>query len=172
MLVWSLILLIEFKATRADADAHRQAEDYGPNLLDFYRGSEGRRSLPAVCFAVAQFVESELESAFISTQRGFVYLAAIINVATQLIVGWSIADHMRAELVRSALLNPLEWRAPARRLVHHSDRGTQYASQAYRTELATHGIECSMSRAGDCYDNAMVESLFGTIKQERVQLHT
>ena len=103
---------------------------------------------------------------YIWTNAGFVYLAAIIDVATRLIVGWSIARHMRAELVQAALRNALAWRAPAKRLVHHSDRGKQYASAAYRGDLAASGIACSMSRAGDCYDNAMVESLFGTIKQE------
>lgn len=105
---------------------------------------------------------------YISTASGWVYLAAIIDVATRMIVGWSMASHMRTELVESALMNALTARAPASRLVHHSDRGSQYASDSYRRLLQQHGIECSMSRAGDCYDNAMIESFFGTLKQEWV----
>lgn len=103
---------------------------------------------------------------YIPTAAGFVYLAAIIDLATRMIVGWSMARHMRTELVESALLNALTARAPARRLIHHSDRGSQYASTSYCALLDLHGIECSMSRAGDCYDNAVIESFFGTYKQE------
>jgi len=108
---------------------------------------------------------------YIPTAAGFVYLAAIIDMATRMIVGWSMASHMRTELVESALLNALTSRAPASRLVHHSDRGSQYASASYRALLEQHGIECSMSRAGDCYDNAVIESFFGTYKQEWAHHH-
>jgi transposase InsO family protein len=103
---------------------------------------------------------------YIPTAAGFVYLAAIIDLATRMIVGWSMANHMRTELVESALLNALTSRAPASKLVHHSDRGSQYASRSYRELLEQDGIECSMSRAGNCYDNAVIESFFGTYKQE------
>ncbi len=108
---------------------------------------------------------------YIPTAAGFVYLAAIIDMATRLIVGWSMANHMRTELVEAALLNALTSRAPASRLVHHSDRGSQYASRSYRELLEQHGIECSMSRAGDCWDNAVIESFFGTFKQEWAHHH-
>jgi len=108
---------------------------------------------------------------YIPTASGFVYLASIIDLATRMIVGWSMANHMRTELVESALLNALTSRAPASRLVHHSDRGSQYASASYRGLLELHGIECSMSRAGDCYDNAVIESFFGTFKQEWAHHH-
>jgi transposase InsO family protein len=100
------------------------------------------------------------------TASGWVYLAAIIDLATRMIVGWSMARHMRTELVESALRNALTSRVPASTLVHHSDRGSQYASASYRALLALHGIECSMSRKGDCWDNAVMESFFGTYKQE------
>jgi putative transposase len=103
---------------------------------------------------------------YVPTAGGWVYLAAIIDLGTRLIVGWSMASHMRTELVENALRNALSWRAPASRLVHHSDRGSQYASESYGRLLARHGIEASMSRAGDCYDNAVIESFFGTYKQE------
>ena len=108
---------------------------------------------------------------YIHTAAGFVYLAAIIDLATRMIVGWSMSSHMRTELVESALLNALTSRAPASKLVHHSDRGSQYASTSYRGLLEKHGIECSMSRAGDCYDNAVIESFFGTFKQEWAHHH-
>ena len=108
---------------------------------------------------------------YIPTAAGWVYLAAIIDVVTRMIVGWSMASHMRTELVESALLNALTARAPASRLVHHSDRGGQYASASYQALLEQRGIECSMSRAGDCYDNAMIESFFGTFKQEWCHHH-
>lgn len=108
---------------------------------------------------------------YIPTAAGWVYLAAILDVATRMIVGWSMANHMRTELVESALLNALTARAPASELVHHSDRGSQYASSSYRRLLKLHGIECSMSGAGNCYDNAMIESFFGTFKQEWAHHH-
>jgi transposase InsO family protein len=107
----------------------------------------------------------------IATASGWVYLAAIIELSTRMIVGWSMATHMRTELVVSALRNALAFRAPAAKLVHHSDRGSQYASLAYRQLLELHGIECSMSRKGDCYDNAVMESFFGTYKQECAHHH-
>ena len=108
---------------------------------------------------------------YVPTASGWAYLAAIIDLATRMIVGWSMASHMRTELVESALLNALTSRVPASRLVHHSDRGSQYASVSYSALLEQHGIECSMSRAGDCYDNAVIESFFGTYKQEWAHHH-
>lgn len=108
---------------------------------------------------------------YIPTQSGWVYLAAIIDLATRLIVGWSMARHMRTELVECALENALACRAPAAKLVHHSDRGSQYASHSYRLLLAKHDIECSMSRAGNCWDNAVIESFFGSFKQEWADHH-
>jgi len=108
---------------------------------------------------------------FVPTANGFVYLAAIIDLATRMIVGWSMATHMRTELVEGALLNALAHRRPAATLVHHSDRGSQYASHTYRDLLERNGITCSMSRAGDCWDNAVIESFFGTYKQEWAHHH-
>lgn len=108
---------------------------------------------------------------YLWTLAGWVYLAAIIDLGTRKIVGWSMARHMRTELIECALLNALACRTPAARLVHHSDRGSQYASSSYRALLELHGIECSMSRAGDCYDNAVIESFFGTFKQEWADHH-
>ena len=100
------------------------------------------------------------------TATGLCYLAVVIDLYSRLVVGWALAEHMRTELVEAALEGALGWRRPVSKALHHSDRGSQYASEAYRSKLASHGIEASMSRRGDCYDNAVVESFFGTLKQE------
>jgi transposase InsO family protein len=89
---------------------------------------------------------------YIMTASGWGYLAVILDLHTRLVVGWSLADHMRTELVEDALAAALGWRVPAANLLHHSDRGSQYASAAYRARLSQQGIEASMSRRGDCYD--------------------
>ncbi|MCB9913066.1 MAG: transposase family protein [Planctomycetes bacterium] len=86
----------------------------------------------------------------------------MIDLSTRLVVGWAMDWHMQTSLVESALKNALSWRVPTNRLVHHSDRGGQYASSAYRRLLSRHGIGCSMSRKGDCWDKAVMESFFGT----------
>ena len=124
-----------------------------------------------------QFEPQERDSAwcaditYIPTLSGWVYLAAIIDLTTRMIVGWSVATHMRTELVERALENALATRAPAERLLHHSDRGSQYASKTYRRLLEKHEIGCSMSRKGNCWDNAVMESFFGTFKQEWAHHH-
>ncbi len=82
------------------------------------------------------------------------------------VVGWAAADHLRSELACDALRMALEHRRPKGELLHHSDRGVQYASEAYQRLLAEHGIEPSMSRKGNCYDNAVAESFFSTAKRE------
>lgn len=84
------------------------------------------------------------------------------------IVGWSLKDHMKTELVTESLEMALRLRKPANRMLHHSDRGVQYASKEYQSKLAQHRIICSMSRKGECYDNAVVESFFHTLKTELV----
>ena len=105
---------------------------------------------------------------YIRTASGWGYLAVILDLHSRLVVGWSLADHMRTELVEGALAAALGSREPSQDLMHHSDRGSQYASESYRSKLAAYGISVSMSRRGDCYDNAVVESFFGTLKQELV----
>ena len=105
---------------------------------------------------------------YIPTGEGFLYLAAIKDMATREIVGWSMADHLRAELCEQALLMALQRRQPGAGLIHHSDRGVQYASEPYQATLARHGRRCSMSRRGNCLDNAPMESFFGSLKGELV----
>ena len=106
---------------------------------------------------------------YLLTEEGWVYLAAIIDLHNWKIVGWSLVDDMRAELCLDALWMALRLRTFARGLIHHSDRGSQYASNVYRTTLDEEGIVPSMSRKGDCWDNAVAESFFGTLEQELIK---
>lgn len=103
---------------------------------------------------------------YMQTKLGWAYLAVVLDVGSRRVVGWSISTSMAEELTLSALRLALETRSPVRGLVHHSDRGVQYASDAYRTLLELHGAKSSMSRKGDCWDNAVVESFFSTLKRE------
>lgn len=105
---------------------------------------------------------------YIWTREGWLYLAVVMDLFSRRIVGWSMADHMRTELVRGALEMACGHRVPAEEMLHHSDRGSQYASWEYQQVLKDRGIECSMSRKAECYDHAVVESFFGTLKQELV----
>lgn len=105
---------------------------------------------------------------YIATGEGWLYLAVVLDLCSRRVVGWAMADHMQSELVSDALAMALEHRRPARGLLHHSDRGVQYASDAYQDLLTDHGVECSMSQKGNCYDNAAMESFFGTLKTELV----
>jgi transposase InsO family protein len=106
----------------------------------------------------------------IRTDEGWVYLAGVMDLYSRKIVGWSMADHMRTDLIDDALTMAITRRKPRAGLLHHSDRGCQYASGAYRRLLDAHGIVVSMSRRGNCYDNAAKESFFGTLKRECVYL--
>lgn len=104
---------------------------------------------------------------YIRLQEEFVYLAVIIDAFSRRVVGWAMADHLRAELALAALTMALR-RRPGPGLIHHTDRGCQYAATAYRQVLVGHGLIGAMSRAGDCYDNALAESFFATFKTELV----
>ena len=105
---------------------------------------------------------------YIPTGEGWLYLAGVIDLCTRKIVGWSMADHMRSDLVADALRMAIGRRRPAEGLLHHSDRGVQYASDDYLYLLQSHGMQVSMSGKGDCWDNAMMESFWATLKSELV----
>ncbi len=105
---------------------------------------------------------------YIETGEGWLYLAAIKDLATREIVGWSMADHLKAGLCVDALVMALQRHNPPKGLVQHSDRGVQYASEPYRAVLERHGITQSMSRRGNCLDNAPMESFFASLKKEHV----
>ena len=108
---------------------------------------------------------------YIPTREGFLYLAGVLDCCSRQIVGWSMDVTMKAELVTGALDMALRRRRPRAGLLHHSDRGSQYACHAYQSLLAAHGIACSMSRVGNCYDNAMKESFWSTLKREAIGEH-
>jgi putative transposase len=103
---------------------------------------------------------------YVPTAEGWLYLAVVLDLFSRRAVGWATANHLRAERTCNALRMALEHRRPEGELLHHSDRGVQYASDAYQGLLREHGIKPSMSRQGDCYDNAVTESFFSTTKRE------
>jgi len=105
---------------------------------------------------------------YVPTDQGWLYLAGVIDLCSRKIVGWSMADHLRSDLVADALSMALARRSPGGGLLHHSDRGVQYASDDYQHLLQTHNIASSMSGKGDCWDNAVMESFWGTLKTELV----
>jgi putative transposase len=105
---------------------------------------------------------------YIPTGEGWLYLAGVIDLCSRRIVGWSMADHMRTGLIGDALGMAVAGRSPKAGLLHHSDRGVQYASDDYQYLLQTHGMEVSMSGKGDCWDNAAMESFWATLKNELV----
>ena len=105
---------------------------------------------------------------YIRTRSGWLYLAAVMDLYSRKIVGWAMAPHMRAELVCSAMQLAITQRQPEPGLVAHSDRGSQYAGVTYQALLTRHGLRCSMSRKGNCWDNAVMERFFLNLKMERV----
>jgi putative transposase len=105
---------------------------------------------------------------YISTREGWLYLACVEDLFSRMIVGWSMAEHMESRLVVDALNMAVARRLPGKGLLAHSDRGSQYASSHYQMVLLEHGIECSMSGKGQCWDNAPMESFFATLKKELV----
>lgn len=105
---------------------------------------------------------------FIATDEGWLYLATEMDLYSRKIVGWSLSDRLTAELVSGALTMAIAQRRPPSGLLHHSDRGCQYASGLFRRLLAAHDLLCSMSRKGNAYDNAPMESFFSTLKRELV----
>ena len=107
---------------------------------------------------------------YLPTSEGWLYLAVVLDLCSRAVVGWSMANHMRAELVNQALSMALYQRQPAAGLIMHTDRGSQYGADSYRQLLIQHGIEPSMSRKGNCWDNAVAESFFHTLKTELIYL--
>ncbi len=105
---------------------------------------------------------------YVYTASGWLYLAVVLDLYSRRVVGWSMSSRIHRHLVLDALRMALSQRARPRVLLCHSDRGSQYASSDYQRLLQAHGIECSMSRRGNCWDNAVVESFFATLKTELV----
>ena len=105
---------------------------------------------------------------YVWTTEGWLYLAVILDLYSRLVIGWAMGQRLTGELAEQALLMALTNRQPSAGLLHHSDRGSQYAATHYQQVLTTYGITSSMSRKGNCWDNACVESFFGTLKRELV----
>lgn len=105
---------------------------------------------------------------YIWTAEGWAYLAVLLDLYSRRVVGWALRKSLNRELAVSALQHALTCRQPPPGLTHHTDRGSQYASHEYRALLDEHGLRCSMSAAGNCYDNAVAESFFATLKKELV----
>jgi putative transposase len=105
---------------------------------------------------------------YVPTREGMLYLATVLDLGSRRCVGWAMRETLEVELALSALRMAYDARRPVGGLIHHSDRGSQYTSQAYRDELAVHGMTASMSGKGDCYDNAVAESFFATLECELI----
>jgi transposase InsO family protein len=104
---------------------------------------------------------------YLWTHEGWVYIAAVLDLFSRRVVGWAIDKHMREELIDNALKMAIGRRSPSVGLMHHSDRGCQYTSSNYQALLVNEGITVSMSRKGNCWDNAVMERFFGSLKSER-----
>jgi transposase InsO family protein len=128
-----------------------------PNLLgrDFTASAPGRVWLA--------------DLTYIRTAEGWLYLAVVLDLSSRRAIGWAMADHLGHELALAALDMAIARERPEPGLVHHSDRGVQFAAHEYRRRLRQHGMLCSMSRKGDCWDNAPMESFFATLKGELVE---
>lgn len=105
---------------------------------------------------------------YIATWEGWAYLATVIDLASRRVVGWALADHMRTELISNALLMAFGQRRPPAGAIFHSDRGCQYTSRDFRQLAQDHGIVLSLGRKGTCWDNAVAESFFASIKRELI----
>jgi transposase InsO family protein len=132
-----------------------------PNLLDRHFDVNG--------VALNQVWVSDIT--YVPTREGWLYLAIVLDLASRRVVGWAMRESLDAELALSAMRMALEARRPAAGLIHHSDRGVQYACSEYQALLAAHGIQPSMSRTGDCWDNAVAESFFATLELELIARH-
>lgn len=108
---------------------------------------------------------------YIPTREGWLYLVCVLDLHSRKVVGWSMSERMTKDLVLAALEMALLRRRPESGLLHHSDRGSQYASEAFQRRLREENITCSMSRKGNCYDNAVMESFFASLKKELVHQH-
>jgi putative transposase len=134
----------------------RHAHPIAPNLLDRHFDPKAANEVWAG------------DVTYIATGEGWLYLAVLLDLFSRRVVGWATSAVNDRELALEALRRALRSRRPARGLVHHTDRGSPYASDEYRQALVDRGIAASMSRTGDCYDNAVAESFFATLKAEHV----
>jgi putative transposase len=105
---------------------------------------------------------------YVWTMEGRLYLAVLLDLDSRAVIGWAMGPRLTGDLTEQALRRALKTRQPQAGLLHHTDRGSQYAAEPYQQMLTAHGITASMSRKGNCWDNACVESFFGTLKRELI----
>ena len=141
----------------------------------FKRTTDSRHAFPVAPNLLDQDFTAErpdekwgADLSYIWTREGWLYLAVVIDLYARRVVGWAVSDRLHKDLALRALRRALAVRRPAAGLLHHSDRGSQFCSLAYQAELRRHGLQISMSGKGNCYDNAMVETFFKTLKSEMV----
>jgi putative transposase len=167
---------LSFRVSRKRVARLMRSEGLAARRPRRYRATtDSRHALPVAPNVVARKFHAQepnrlwvTDMTYVWTWEGWLFLAAIVDLFSRRVVGWALADHLRTDLPLEALGMALGIRQPARGLVHHSDQGCQYASAAYRSELEARGIVCSMSRVGDCWDNAVAESFFATLKTELI----
>ena len=145
----------KFKATTDS----RHDKQVAPNLLD-----RKFKASAANCYWVGDIT-------YVHTEEGWLYLATVIDLFSRKIIGWSMNSNMKADLVNNALLMAIWQRKPPKGLIWHTDRGSQYCSDSHAKLTKQHGIIQSMSRKGNCWDNAVAESFFHTIKTELIYQH-
>lgn len=144
------------KKFRVNTTDSRHALPVAPNLLN----QQFKTSAPNKVWVA--------DITYIHTRQGKMYLASVLDLCTRKIVGWKLGDRMTDDLVRDALSTACKQHSPKRGLIHHSDRGSQYASHDYQCDLKKYKMICSMSRKGNCYDNACIESFHSILKRELV----
>lgn len=135
----------------------QHAHPVAPNVLNRHFGVNQVTGLDQVWVS---------DLTYVPTREGWLYLAIVLELASRRVVGWAMRETLDADLALAALRMALADRRPAPGLLHHSDRGSQYACGEYRTLLAAHGLAASMSKKGDCWDNAVAESFFATLETE------
>jgi transposase InsO family protein len=145
------------RAPRTTDSAH--GDPVAPNVLARQFDVTGVRRLDRVWVS---------DLTYVPTQEGWLYLAVVLDLASRRVVGWAMGPSLEAGLALDALRMAIAARRPEPGLLHHSDRGSQYASAEYRAALAAHGMLASMSRKGDCWDNAVAESFFATLERELI----
>jgi len=158
------------KARRLMAEAGvavKRAKKRGPVTTDSRHGYGIADNVLARQFDVGQPNQAWAgDITYIWTAEGWLYLSVLLDLYSRRVVGWAMSSHIDTALVQGALEMALGRRQPAPGLIHHSDRGSQYASHAYRDLLAQHEMVCSMSGKGECLDNAVAERFFGSLKRE------
>jgi transposase InsO family protein len=142
-----------FRVTTDSTHAHPIA----PNRLDRQFAVEEGAALDRVWVG---------DITYLTTRDGWLYLAIVLDLASRRVIGWAMRHTLEGALTRDALTMALTGRQPAPGALHHTDRGSQYAAGAYQDVLTAYGMDCSMSRAGNCWDNAVAESFFATLKRE------